>query len=1037
MRIKIILVIFLMSLCSGGFAQIKKVTGHVKDANDGSPLSGASVVVKNTTNGVVTDTDGAFAISVSDSDTLVFFLMGKKEVVQIVGSRTTFEITLADDEEQLEEVTVVAFGTQKKSSVVSSITTVKPSELRVPAHNFTSGFAGRIPGMISYQTSGEPGNDLAEFFIRGVTTFGYTKSPLILIDGFESSPTELARLQVDDLESFSIFKDASAAALYGARGANGVLYVITKSGKQGAVSLNVRLDTHIATPTKMIEMVDGVRYMRLYNEGVVTRDPLAGKYYNEQKIQSTINNENPMIYPNVDWYGELFDKTTVNKRAYLSLSGGGTVAKYHVSGGFENENGLLKEDPLNKFDSNIRINRVHMRSNVVFELSKTTTLDTRIQAEFERYNGPFEKAVDIFGSVMDVNPVDFPAVYEPDAANRFTNHTLFGSTLINGNIQKNPYAEMVKGYRATNTNIVTAMATLRQNFDFITKGLIFEGKMSVKTDGTTTQTRSFKPFYYSVEQYNQITQQYKLYALNRLAGDIGMGEISATNSRGSSYYFEGRLNWNRRFGVHNLGAMAVGTMQENANLVAGTVFTALPARNMGLSGRATYDYDDRYFLEFNFGYNGSEKFTGDKRYGFFPSVGLAYMISNEKFWEPMKPVINLLKLRATYGKNGNDGIAKAADRFNFISDITKSGGSYVWGLLRDHSGSGYSIKRYANANISWEVARKINFGMEISALNNMFKFQIDAWKDFRSEIYQERKVFAATTGLIENDLKIFGNVGKVESTGFESSLDIEKMFNNSAWLMGRFNFTYSTNKVIFKDEEQFRYSYQSAIGKTTNLLRGLVAERLFVDAYEVANSPRQDWGFYEAGDIKYKDVNNDGRVDNNDAIPMGYPSSPEIQYGFGLSGGFKNFDVSFFFQGNSRVSFFIDPDGIAPLYNHRNALEIVARDYWTETNPNVHAFWPRLSTSKINNNVLKISDDEVLGSSWWLRDGTFLRLKTVELGYNIKNLKKLLLQSGRVYFSVENVFYISTFKLWDPEMGNSGRGYPPNRRFNIGLQLQF
>jgi TonB-linked SusC/RagA family outer membrane protein len=835
---------------------------------------------------------------------------------------------------------------------------------------------------------------------------------------------------VDDIESFSILKDASAAALYGARGANGVLLIITKSGKTDTgISINARVDTHIATPTKMIEMVDAIEYMRMYNEGVVTRNPIAGNYYSEQVIQSTINKENPMIYPNVDWYGELFKQTTVNKRATINLSGGGRIAQFYVSGGFENENGLLKEDSRNKFDSNISINRTHMRSNVVFNLTKTTTLDTRIQAEFERYNGPYNSATGIFNMVMDVNPVDFPTVYEPDEANKFTSHTLFGNTLVNGAMKSNPYAEMVRGYKSQNISIVTMMATIRQDFDFLVKGLKFEGKGSVKSNGTSTQMRSFSPFYYAVEQYNQVTREYKLFGLNRLSGNNSMGDIDASNERGASYYFEGRLNWNRVFGVHSLGAMAVSTLQENSNLVAGTVFTALPSRNAGVSGRVTYDYDNRYFGEFNFGYNGSEKFTKEKRFGFFPSIGGAWMTSNEKFWEPMKKVINMLKFRATYGINGSDAIAGAADRFNFLSQISKGGAGYTWGMLSTNSGGGYTISRYANENISWEVSRKVNLGLEVNAFSNFLKFQFDLWKDWRSDIYQPRETFAATTGLIDGGLKIFGNVGKAETFGFESSLDVEKMFSNGSWLLGRFNFTYSKNKVTQKDEPQYKDRYLSAVGQSANILRGLVAERLFVDDYEMDNSPSQDWGFYEAGDIKYKDINGDGRVNNNDYVPMGYPSFPEVQYGFGLSGGWRNFDLSFFFQGNSRVSFFIDPVGIAPLVNHRNALEIVARDYWTETNPDVHAFWPRLSVNPLENNTKN--------SSWWLRNGTFLRMKSIEVGYNIKKMDWLLLQSGRFYFSVENVFYLSTFKLWDPEMGSSGRGYPPNRRFNIGLLLQF
>ena len=501
MNFKVIGFILVMFLCSTiGSAQTKRVTGQVRDAIDGTAIAGATVMVKGSTNGIATDANGEFVLNVSVGDTLVFEMIGKKSVREVVGQKNVFSIALYNDETQLEEVTVVAFGTQKKASVVSSITTVKPSELRVPAQNFTSALAGRIPGMISYQTSGEPGNDMAQFFVRGVTTFGYQSSPLILIDGFESTTSEMARLQVDDIESFSILKDASATALYGARGANGILLIVTKSGREGEVRVNARVDTHIAAPTKMIKTVDGVTYMRMFNEARITRNPDVGPLYSEQQIQSTMTGENPMIYPNVDWYDELFKQQTMNTKATVNISGGGQVAKYFVSVGFDNENGLLKDDPRSNFDSNIKINRTHLRSNVVFNLTKTTTLDTRIQGEFEKYNGPYTSAGDVFGLVLDSNPVDFPLVYAPDEANRFTQHTLFGSTIVNGKMKVNPYAAMVQGYQAQNNNVLNAQATLAQDLGMITEGLKFQIKASVKSSAGTQQTRFYSPFFYQIDQ---------------------------------------------------------------------------------------------------------------------------------------------------------------------------------------------------------------------------------------------------------------------------------------------------------------------------------------------------------------------------------------------------------------------------------------------------------------------------------------------------------------------------------------------------------
>ncbi|MDR2424372.1 MAG: TonB-dependent receptor [Prevotellaceae bacterium] len=1051
MNFKVIGFILLMSLCSTiGSAQTKRVTGQVRDAIDGTAIAGATVMVKGSSNGVATDANGEFVLNVSIGDTLAFEMIGKKGVQEVVGQKNVFSIALYNDETQLEEVTVVAFGTQKKASVVSSITTVKPSELRVPAQNFTSALAGRIPGMISYQTSGEPGNDMAQFFVRGVTTFGYQSSPLILIDGFESTTSEMARLQVDDIESFSILKDASATALYGARGANGILLIVTKSGREGEVKVNARVDTHIASPTKMIKTVDGVTYMRMYNEARITRNPDAGALYSEQQIQSTMMGENPMIYPNVDWYDELFKQQTVNTKATVNISGGGQVARYFVSVGFDNENGLLKNDPRSSFDSNIKINRTHLRSNVIFNLTKTTTLDTRIQGEFEKYNGPYTSAGDVFGLVLDSNPVDFPLVYEPDEANRFTQHTLFGSTIVNGKIKTNPYAQMVQGYQAQNNNVISAQATLVQDLGMITEGLKFQAKASVKSTANTKQSRFYFPFYYQIDQYNQVTQEYKLFCLNPLEGSAKVGPIVSEPSRDASYYFEGRVNWDKQFGLHSVSAMVVGTIQEKAYLGSGTLFEVLPERNTNLAGRGTYDYDSRYFFEFGFGYNGSEKFTGKKRYGFFPTAGLAWAVSSEKFWGPIKPVVNNLKLRASYGISGNDAISELKNRFFFLSDISRGGYSggydwdqfagYTWGQTFTNEGIGYTISRYANPDITWEISRKLNLALETAFFNNTFRLTGEYFKEWRSDIYQEREIFAATTGLVDGGLKISGNVGKVEVQGVEFQADFEKSFTKDFWTTGRANFTYSKNKVTAKDEKRYSDKYRSAMGLPVNQMWGLVAERLFVDDAERVYSPRQDWGNYEAGDIKYKDINGDGAVNQNDQIPMGYPSVPEIQYGFGLSMGYKKFDFSFFFQGNARVSFFIDategnpdkpadPKGIAPLVNQRNALEIVANDYWTLTNPNVHAFWPRLSVTPLKNNTQ--------ASSWWLRDGSFLRLKSIELGYTFKGWEKIAMQSARVYFSSENVFYFSKFKLWDPEMGAQGNRYPPNRRFNIGIQVSF
>jgi TonB-linked SusC/RagA family outer membrane protein len=1008
-----------------------RVTGTVADEN-GEPLPGVTVGVRGSPRGVITDVDGKFAIEVEPSNTLEISFLGYERYTVDVGQQRTFIIQMKPKSNELDEVTVVAFGRQKKQSVVASIETVKAKDLRIASANLTAAFAGKIPGLISYQTTGEPGADNAQFFVRGVTTFGYKKDPLILIDGFEATSDDLARLQPDDVESFSILKDASATVLYGARGANGIIIVTTKTGHEGPVKVSARLDVNVATPSHVNHLVDGVEYMKLYNEARISRNPALGAYYSEQKIQSTLQGRNPMIYPSVDWYDQLFNPYTVNTKANVNISGGGAVATYYVAGGYDHETGLLKVDRRNNFNNNIDINRFHLRTNVILKLTKTTTLDTRLQGRFERYTGPYETASDIYNMVMNSNPVDFPAWYEPDASHRYADHILFGSVYAGNSVKQNPYAELVKGYRDRNENTITAMATLMQDMDFITRNLKFQAKYSVNSWGEYSMRRKYLPYYYDVASYNQVTDGYTLASLNPTGGQAYLGEVEPGREATSHYYFEARLNWDRQFGKHSVSAMTV-CLAEEYLLTGGnskSIFETLPERNLSNSGRVSYDYDSRYFLEFAYGYNGSEKFAGSKRFGFFPSFGAGWLVSNEGFWAPLKNAFSSLKLKFTYGRVGNDAIAGRDGWFFYLSDIVMSDHdktAYYWGETFSNGSHSYLINRYANPNISWEISEKYNLGLEAAFFRDeSLKFQIDFFRDLRSRIYMLRENFPASAGL---EAPVSGNVGKVESQGIDGSLDYQHFFSRDFWLTGRANFTYATNRYLELDEKNYPYDYLRHKGHNINQQWGLVAERLFVDQAEIDNSPRQDYGSYLAGDIKYQDINSDGVIDGNDQIPMGYPKVPEIQYGFGLSSGYKKFDFSFFFQGNGRVSFLIDPNSIAPVVGRRNALTVVTENRWSETNPDVHAFWPRLSVDAVDNNTQP--------SSWWLRDGSFLRLKTVELGYNLPKITKISLQGSRIYLSAENLFHISSFKLWDPELGSNGLGYPLNRRFNIGIQLSF
>jgi TonB-linked SusC/RagA family outer membrane protein len=1017
----------------------KRITGVIKDPT-GEPLPGATVVIEGTTRGVSADMDGTYTIdNVKPTDKLKYGYLGMKEQIIEVGSQTRIDVILQEQASELEEVTVVAFGTQKKASVVAAIETVKAKDLRVPSSNLTTAFAGRIPGVISYQDSGEPGADNAKFYIRGVGTFNQTgkSDPLILIDGLESTNDDLARLQADDIEQFSVLKDAASAAMYGPRGANGIIVVQTKVGREGKLKVDARVETNMSMPTNFLELISAEEYMRLYNQARMSRNPQLGPLYSEQKIQATIAGENPTIYPNIDWYNQLFKNQTFNTKTYLSLQGGGTAATYLVSGGYDHETGLLKVDEKNEFNSNISIDRVFMRSNVNINLGKTSKLETKIHGRFTRTNGPWRSANDIYSGVLNSNPVDFPAVYEPDEAHKYSDYILFGSVILPGQSSPkvNPYAEMVRGYSGKDEATIDAQITFKQDLGFITESLKLQMTLAETVSTLNQATRTYNPYYFGIDTYDQLTGEYTLLRLNPTAQYPRLGAIASTRDISSHTYFETRLNWGRTFGANTIGAVVIYMLDENTDYTGGTdIFEALPQRNVGVSGRLNYDYDERYFLEMSWGYNGSEKFTGKQRYGFFPTIGAGYLVSNETFFQPIKEALKIdaFKLRGTYGLVGNDQISGRSGRFWFLSNVSVGGYPYTWGDTFSTAYSGYSISRYANPDITWELAKKLDYGIELSLFKNgALKIAASHFIDKRTQIYMVRESIPQSAGL---EASISGNVGQVNSNGFDGNIDINHSFSPDFFISFRSVFTYAKNKLIAKDEKNYADKYLSQIGKPFNSLKGYVAERLFVDEAEIANSPLQQLGgdgVYQAGDIKYTDINGDGVVNENDQVWMGYPSVPEIQYGFGPSISYKHFDLSFYFQGNDHVSFFINPGtgtGIAPFVDQRNALAIVARDAWTETDPDVHSFWPRLSTTTLQNNMVN--------SSWWIRDGSLLRLKTLEFGYNLPNFAKTI-QNVRIYATAENLFRLSRFKLWDPEMGGNGMQYPINRRFQVGLYVNF
>lgn len=1018
--------------------QRKEITGTIFDETN-APVAGATIIVKNSTRGCITDIDGKFSISVSVGDELEVNFLGYQTSTIKVTAENNYEVHLKQKIDELEEVTVVAFAKQKKESVISSVTTVKPAELKVPSSNLTTALAGRMSGVIAYQTSGEPGKDDASFFIRGVTTFGYAASPLILIDNVELTTADLARLNVDDIASFSIMKDATATALYGARGANGVILVTTKEGKEGKAKVNVRVENSISAPVSTIDLADPITYMQLHNEAVRTRNPLGVLPYSQTKINNTINGVNQYAYPATDWYSEMFKDYTMNQRVTANISGGGNIARYYIAASYYKDNGVLNVDGQNNFNSNIDLRKYTIRSNINIDLTKTTEAIIRVNGAFDDYRGPIDGGDALFNKVMKTSPVLFPKSYPNVGEYANNTHIMFGN-YGDGNYI-NPYADMVKGYKDYYRTSIVVQGELKQNLDFLTKGLEVRGLISTTRYVYSDVSRYYNPYYYAMGAYDNINDAYSLTLLNPTEGteylnyNEGLKDITTTN------YMELAANYNREFDGHGVSGMLVFTRRTQQNSNAGDLQKSLPYKNQGLSGRFTYSYDKRYFAEFNFGYNGSERFADNERYGFFPSFGVGYLISNEKFWKPLEKTINKLKLKFTYGLVGNDQIGDANDRFYYLSNVNMDDSSLgqTFGTNWGNTINGISVSRYANELITWEKAQKTNIGLELSLFNKL-DIQADLFYEKRNSILMTRSYIPSTMGLTAD---VRANVGAASGKGIDISADYQHSINKDTWITGRANFTYATSKYERIEEPDYIGAgtpWRSQVGQNLSQRWGFIAERLFVDEADIANSPTQNFGnVVMAGDIKYKDIDGDGQITDADMVPIGYPTTPEITYGFGLSAGYKNWDFSVFFQGNARTSFWIDPTSISPFIDtdsesslSQNALlQVIADNHWSEANRNIYAFWPRLSNELNENNTQM--------STWWMQDGSFMRLKSLEIGYSLPKswVTKMRLGSIRLYLSGTNLLTFSKFKLWDPEMGGNGLGYPIQRVYNIGLNVNF
>ncbi|MDR3184106.1 MAG: TonB-dependent receptor [Prevotellaceae bacterium] len=1039
-----------------------EITGTVTDTQ-GEPLIGVSVVVKNKAGlGTATGVDGSYRITVEQYNTLVFSYLGFETQEFLIKDVTRIDVVMKESVSTvLDEVVITATGTQKKATLTGAITTVDLKTIKVPTANITNALAGNVAGIISMQTSGEPGSNASEFWIRGISTFGAGASALVLVDGFERPFNEL---NVEDIESFSVLKDASATAIYGARGANGVLLVTTKKGNSGKININVKAEYGYGMRTRTPEFVDGYTYAGLVNEARLTRNQ--EPVYTPAELEIIKYNLDPDVYPNVDWMDVLLRDGTNIYRASVNLDGGGPTARYFVSASFLDEGGIYKTDEtLKDYNTNANLQRWNYRSNVDIDITPTTVLRTGVSGFLEKQNkagvqGQIEwlnpTINHIWSSLVATTPVAVPVMYSNGRI------PAMGGTTA-GRRYSNPWTMATQtGYSEYWRSKVETNVTLEQDFKFITEGLRFVGRFAFDSDSKNSIFHIKFPEEWQTGRRRNVDGSL---TWRRYSTEIQMTQ-SADSWSERVFNLEGELHYARGFAdIHNITAMVKYAQRERKEtLNTGTdMVRGVPHRNQSLAGRFTYDLFGRYFVEFNGGYSGSEVFKTGHQFGFFPAISGGWNISEEPWLKPHTPWLDLFKVRYSYGKVGNEKIQ--------LPDGTEIRFPYVETISGTDGGAGYQFADYGDAYwfdgrhytavasdvLTWEVSTKHNLGFDIHLFGDKFSGTIDIYRDVRSSIYMQRQHLPEMAGLTNQP---WANVGKMENRGFDGQFNAMHRLGDVEFTL-RGNITYTHNKVIEYDEEANALPYKMTQGYRWQQAKGLIALGLFKDYDDIRNSPRQTYGEYMPGDIKYKDVNGDGLIDDNDIVAVGASRVPSLIYGMGLSVMWKGFDFNIHFQGAGKSAYFLNGFGVYPFVEGGigNILSLVGdpNNRWisreisgTPDTERTDAMFPRLSYSQIE--WLAAGDAYVGGtqspgighrnnyraSTFWLRDGAYLRLKTLEIGYTIPKAitNKAHMNTVRLYFIGTNLLLWDSLKVWDPELASGhGMNYPLAKTLTFGLTI--
>ena len=1024
MRYFLITCILLLSCSISTWAENIVVTGVVTDAQK-EPLVGVNVTVKDVPGlGAITDINGKYKIAIEPYQRLIFSYVGFDKVEVLIKEQRVVNVTMKESAaSSLDEVVITGTGVQKKLTVTGAITTVNVSDLMHTANgSVVNALAGNVAGVLAMQTSGQPGRNTSEFWIRGISTFGASTSALVLVDGFER---DLDDVNIEDIEDFSVLKDASATAIYGSRGANGVVLITTKHGKPGKINIDAKVETSYNTRTITPEFVDGYTYASMMNESRITRnqEPI----YQQDELNILRMGLDPDLYPNVDWKDLLLKDGAMTYRANLNMNGGGSTARYFVSLSYLKEDGMYKTDEtLRKdYNTNANANTWNYRLNTDIDITKTTLLKVGVSGSLKKYNEPGLSG-DVWKSLMYQNPISVPVMY----SNGYVPAYGTGE-------RTNPWVLATQtGYKEHWENTIQTNITLEQKLDFITQGLKFIGRFGFDTWNKNNIDRIKWPEQYKAQRFRDENGQI---VFDRVTEEQKMKQTSSAEGNRNEI-FEAELHYNRGFKEHHVG----GILKFNQDSKVFTVGTGedlkkgIARRHLGLAGRVSYNWNYRYFADFNFGYNGSENFADGHRFGFFPAVSVAWNVAEEPIIKKNFKWMNMFKIRYSFGKVGNDVLKIGNDEYRFPYLYTIGDGTgYTWADY-NYSNS-YSGKRYtdlASNYATWEIATKHDLGVDLALFNDKFTATVDYFHEQREGIWMERKYLPSIVGLGSNPR---ANVGKVLSEGFDGNFAYREKINKVD-ITVRGNITYSKNTILEKDEENNVYPYQMERDYRVNQAKGLIALGLFKDYDDIRNSPRQDFGTVQPGDIKYKDVNGDGVVNDGDKVAIGATTRPNMIYGLGISASWKGLDVNVHFQGAGKTSFFIDGPTVYAFSSGEwgNILaDVAGSNRWIEheisgtmATENPNASYPRLSYGGNNNNYRQ--------STYWLRNGSYLRLKTLELGYSIPKplVNKIRFNNIRLFLRGSNLLTFSSFKLWDPELGSStGTEYPLAKSFTLGLSV--